>query len=626
MAYPITTMMISGLPKTAYRNGVGKYEGVVAHSTATPEAPAINIHNYEVRTWNTAFVHYVVDWTQIIYHADVNYKCYGAGATANQRYVSVELCETADPNKFNESYARYVFILAKILHDKGLGVTQFGSFWTHADISSKLGGTNHTDPVGYLSSHGKSIAQLIADVKSEYNKLSGATSFQKPAQANGTYPTGAIGFATIVPPALNVRDSYSVNSNVLGTVNAGEKYFVFKNVDGWYLIGNGMWISGGNEFSLFTARPAEQPAHLYRVRTTWDDAKSQLGAYANLDSAKALADQNKDHKVFDENGTMVYDPQPQPTPVQHMYRVRKDWADAKNQIGAFSNLDGAKSLADEHASEGYKVFDENGAVVYTPVVQPIPQPQPEPVQQPVEPAPQPQEPKVEPQPEPTPVEPVPVEPTPQPEPQPEPTPEVDPHEGHHDIMGESVVDFEKMVAFVKVVNPNAQDIEEIALNFIEIGRAYGIRGDMAFCQSIIETGYFKFDGGTAVTPDQHNYAGIGVTSKGMKGNSFAEVKDGVTAQIQHLFAYASKNEVPVGEEILDPRFKLVSRGVAPHFEDLNNRWAMNDHYGQDIVKLYEKLVNFEYTPPVKPVEDQQVSMIKKLIDYFFEKLAKLLGK
>ncbi|MEJ9244002.1 N-acetylmuramoyl-L-alanine amidase, partial [Bacillus cereus] len=48
-------MIIPDLPKQGYRYGVGAYEGVVAHSTATPEAPAINIRNYEARTWRSAF-------------------------------------------------------------------------------------------------------------------------------------------------------------------------------------------------------------------------------------------------------------------------------------------------------------------------------------------------------------------------------------------------------------------------------------------------------------------------------------------------------------------------------------------------------------------------------------------
>lgn len=45
-----------------------------------------------------------------------------------------------------------------------------------------------------------------------------------------------------------------------------------------------------------------------------------------------------------------------------MYRVRKSWDDEKSQIGAFKNLDGAKSVC----KAGYKVFDKNGNVVYDP--------------------------------------------------------------------------------------------------------------------------------------------------------------------------------------------------------------------------------------------------------------------
>ncbi|OSX92010.1 hypothetical protein BTJ44_01157 [Bacillus mycoides] len=39
-------LIIESLSKIPYRNGVGVYEGVVAHSTAIPEAP----EKYETRT------------------------------------------------------------------------------------------------------------------------------------------------------------------------------------------------------------------------------------------------------------------------------------------------------------------------------------------------------------------------------------------------------------------------------------------------------------------------------------------------------------------------------------------------------------------------------------------------
>lgn len=45
------------------------------------------------------------------------------------------------------------------------------------------------------------------------------------------------------------------------------------------------------------------------------------------------------------------------------YRVRKTWADAASQKGAFHSLTNAKKCADENA--GYSVFDESGRNIYT---------------------------------------------------------------------------------------------------------------------------------------------------------------------------------------------------------------------------------------------------------------------
>lgn len=47
-----------------------------------------------------------------------------------------------------------------------------------------------------------------------------------------------------------------------------------------------------------------------------------------------------------------------------LYRVRKSWGDASSQLGAFSVLENAKALAD--VNPGYSVFDSTGAAVYTP--------------------------------------------------------------------------------------------------------------------------------------------------------------------------------------------------------------------------------------------------------------------
>jgi len=52
--------------------------------------------------------------------------------------------------------------------------------------------------------------------------------------------------------------------------------------------------------------PATGKTVWYRVRKTWADSKSQLGAYKVLANAKAKVDANPAYAVFDENGKAIY--------------------------------------------------------------------------------------------------------------------------------------------------------------------------------------------------------------------------------------------------------------------------------------------------------------------------------
>lgn len=49
---------------------------------------------------------------------------------------------------------------------------------------------------------------------------------------------------------------------------------------------------------------APAPTEMYRIRKSWDDAKSQIGAYVNLESAKSVC--KSGYYVFDEKGNKVY--------------------------------------------------------------------------------------------------------------------------------------------------------------------------------------------------------------------------------------------------------------------------------------------------------------------------------
>lgn len=163
------------------------------------------------------------------------------------------------------------------------------------------------------------------------------------------------------------------------------------------------------------------------------------------------------------------------------------------------------------------------------------------------------------------------------------------------ILGEQKVEVEKMYQFVASHNPDFP--REVAQAFYEIGELYGIRGDIALCQAVVETGWFRFDNGTAVRPSDHNYCGLGVKKRGQRGCRFNSVEEGVRAMLQHLYAYACKDPLPAGEALLDPRFSFVSRGVASTWEGLNGRWAMNHNYARNILAIYKRMERHTLIPP-----------------------------
>ncbi|KFN03050.1 N-acetylmuramoyl-L-alanine amidase [Bacillus clarus] len=239
-ALTINRMLIPDLPKQAYRYGVGAYEGVVAHSTATPEAPAINIRNYEARTWRNAFVHFAVDWNETIQIADTRYIAYGAGPYANKRFVHVELSETSDPIKFQRSYDHYVKLLAQILKDGGLTVEQ--GLWTHEDVTRKLGGTDHEDPRDYLASHGVSMAQFREDVQKAYGNNYGGTIVNNTPSEAPNIVKQASGIAYVEGTNVNLRKGPGTNYGVLRKLQHGEAYKVFAEKDGWLNLGGDQWM------------------------------------------------------------------------------------------------------------------------------------------------------------------------------------------------------------------------------------------------------------------------------------------------------------------------------------------------------------------------------------------------
>ena len=166
------------------------------------------------------------------------------------------------------------------------------------------------------------------------------------------------------------------------------------------------------------------------------------------------------------------------------------------------------------------------------------------------------------------------------------------------IMGKSKATVEQLQTYIKKVNPKVTDsVTKLAAIYITEGEAEGVRGDIAFAQSCLETGNFTFCG-SAVEFEQNNFCGLGVTENGMKGNSFDTPIKGVRAQIQHLKAYASNERLM--QTCVDPRFLYVARGTAEYVEWLgiqenptHQGWAAGKGYGKQIIRILNTILGSE---------------------------------
>ena len=164
------------------------------------------------------------------------------------------------------------------------------------------------------------------------------------------------------------------------------------------------------------------------------------------------------------------------------------------------------------------------------------------------------------------------------------------------IMGKAQATAGQMASYLKKKNPSMpQSVLDMIPLYLSEGEAEGVRGDIAFAQSCLETGNFTFSG-SAVTLSQNNFCGLGVTQRGKKGLSFDTPQLGIRAQVQHLKAYAS-TDILVNERI-DPRFRYVKRGCAPYVEWLGQKenpqgkgWAAGEEYGEKILAILKAIVS-----------------------------------
>jgi hypothetical protein len=165
------------------------------------------------------------------------------------------------------------------------------------------------------------------------------------------------------------------------------------------------------------------------------------------------------------------------------------------------------------------------------------------------------------------------------------------------VMGPSLLSSDQLAGWYAASGARSAsptDVRTLARIFIDEGAAQGVRGDIAFAQSMLETGYLRYGG--QVLPSDHNFSGLGACDSCRRGLAFPDPVTGVRAQIQHLWAYASPaaRADATARPNVDIRFDLVSpKGKAPLWEQMGSgNWATDPDYARKVLAIYRSMLSW----------------------------------
>jgi hypothetical protein len=173
------------------------------------------------------------------------------------------------------------------------------------------------------------------------------------------------------------------------------------------------------------------------------------------------------------------------------------------------------------------------------------------------------------------------------------------------VLGASLLGPDQMAgwyASTGITSRSPTDVRRLAELFVTEGAAQGVRGDLAFAQAMLETGYLRFGG--QVRPTDHNFSGLGACDSCPRGLTFPSPELGVRAQIQHLWAYAMPGADPaqLARPLADVRFGLVRPpGKAPLWEMMGGgNWATDPGYAGKVLRIWRAMLAWAGVPEPGP--------------------------
>ncbi len=178
------------------------------------------------------------------------------------------------------------------------------------------------------------------------------------------------------------------------------------------------------------------------------------------------------------------------------------------------------------------------------------------------------------------------------------------------IMGASRLNASQLTAWfnAKTGSPYRASvpIETLAGYYLSEGATAGVRGDVAFEQSVLETAWFSFPANGYIRPTDNNFAGIGAYGDGSNVKRWSTAQLGVRGQMQLLRRYAdpSSNQFNIGSPPVPELWSNPSsydipggtHGWAPTWNDMSGRWASSLTYATAIFGWYNSALVFNGFP------------------------------
>lgn len=329
---PVYEKSFFNSPKIAYRNGVAKPEGIVAHETANPTSKIDGEIAYMKRNYTNAFVHAFIDDKRIVEVADTDYISWGAGPVANPRFINVELVRVYGKEAFSRSINNYADYFATNLLYYGLPLDNAhydgnGTVWNHKGVSNFLGGTDHTDPIGWFQANNYTFDEFYNLVSEKYNyKLTGKMP-ATPVPAPGNTPP------KVTPAPNNTGKVVTSNERRIAKIK-------WQNTDVYTSVGNPATAKAGSKSN--TAYYVNKKAVLDGVTYySLTDNKNIPRGWVKAKNTKSfsITPPSKTSKRFTLNST-----------AKSIYST--PWGSSKQVVGSLKGLTGKEFKASQFVKVG----------------------------------------------------------------------------------------------------------------------------------------------------------------------------------------------------------------------------------------------------------------------------------